>query len=103
MQDTYATRLTTPTGDITDAIYRNTYGGRPDTSQVFARVTIEIAHVYSLEVVHIEKESKITGVTGGESVITEQVPTGFAIVMADTWPVVDVYENMGRDEWPTMS
>ena len=31
MQDTYATRLTTPTGDITDAIYRNTYGGRPDT------------------------------------------------------------------------
>ena len=89
MQDTYATRLTSPTGEITDAIYRNTYGGRPDTSQVFARVTIEVANDYSLEIVHIEKEAKTTGVTGGESFITEQVPTGFAIVMADTWPVVE--------------
>ena len=87
MQDTYATRLTSPTGEITDAIYRNTYGGKVDTSQVFARVTLEVAHDHSLEVVHIETEAKITGVTGGESFITEQVQTGFAVVMADTWPV----------------
>jgi hypothetical protein len=87
MQDTYATRLRSPTGDITEAIYRNAYGGKVDTSQVFARVTLEVAHDHSLEVVHIETEAKITGVTGGESIITKQVQTGFAIVKADTWRV----------------